>query len=411
MSPSETPGRPSGLAAVPWLGPLVVAVLMQVALSFLTRVIPVIGPVVTEDAGVPPEWIGHLAALNTLGMMIFLMVGAPVLHRFGPVRAMQIGGVFGAAGLLLTLTGNWPLLMLSSVLMGLGYGVTAPAGSDILARTAPARHRAVIFSVKQAGMPLGGVIAGLMVPWLFVLVGWKLALLIGAVPVVLAALAVQPLRRGIDGPRDAVARLTLSAFLSVANTLRPFLVLKTTPALVRLSLVGIALAIAQGCLFSFQATFLNVELGMSLAAAGTLFALTQGIGVFGRVFAGFAADRLGSGARALVLLCIGSGAMMFVTATIGPAWSWTALLVWSVVAGVAIGTWNGVFLSEIAALSPPDQVAEATMGSTFLCFIGYVIGPFAFSVIVAWTGTYWYAYAAAGIPALLAAVMLLRTNR
>lgn len=410
MSPSETPGRPPGLAAAPWLGPLTVAVLMQIALSFLTRVIPVIGPVVTEDAGVPPEWIGHLAALNTLGMMIFLMIGAPVLHRFGPVRAMQIGGLFGAAGLLLTLTGIWPLLMLSSLLMGLGYGVTAPAGSDILARSAPARHRAMIFSIKQAGMPLGGVIAGLAVPWLFVLVGWKQALMLGAVPVVLAALAVQPLRNGIDGPRDLVARLTLSAFLSVANFLRPFGVLKTTPALIRLSFAGIALAIAQGCLFSFQATFLNVELGLSLAAAGTLFALTQGIGVFGRVFAGWAADRLGSGARALVLLSIGSAAMMFVTATIGPGWSWSALLVWSVVTGVAVGTWNGVYLSEIAALSPRDQVAEATAGSTFLCFIGYVVGPFTFSVIVAWTGTYWPAYVAAGIPPLLTAVMLARAG-
>lgn len=408
MGSPETPDRPSRLAALPWLGPLAVTLLMQIVLSFLTRVIPVIGPVITDDAGVPAEWIGHLAALNTVGMMVFLVFGAPVLHRFGPVRAMQIGGLFGAAGLLLTLTGNWPLLMLSSLLMGLGYGVTAPAGSDILARTAPARHRAVIFSIKQAGMPLGGVIAGLLVPWLFVLVGWKVSLVIGAVPVVLAAVAVQPLRRGIDGARDAVARLTLRAFLSVSNTVRPFLVLKTTPALIRLSLAGIALATAQGCLFSFQATFLNVELGMSLAAAGTLFAITQGIGVFGRVFAGFAADRLGSGMRALMLLSVGSGAMMFVTAAIGPAWGWTELLVWSVVAGVAVGTWNGVFLSEIAALSPPDKVADATAGSTFLCFIGYVAGPFAFSMIVAWTGTYWQAYAASGIPPLLAAVMLMR---
>ena len=405
MSLSPSPGGPG---AAPWLGPLAVAVLMQVALSFLTRVIPVIGPVVTDSAGVPPEWVGHLAALNTAGMMLFLMFGAPMLHRFGPVRAMQIGGLFGAAGLFLTLSGYWPLLMLSSMLMGVGYGVTAPAGSDILARTAPAKHRGVIFSIKQAGMPLGGVIAGLLVPWLFVLVGWKLALAVGAMPVVLAVLAVEPLRRGIDGPRDAVARLTLGALLSAANFLKPFLVLKTTPALVRISVAGIAFAIAQGCLFSFQATFLNVELGLSLAAAGTLFALTQGVGVFGRVFAGFVADRLGSGARALVLLGIASGAMLMVTAAIGPAWGWSALIAWSMLAGLAVGTWNGVYLSEVAALSPPDQVAEATAGSTFLTFIGYVVGPFAFSMVVAWTGAYWHAYIAAGIPPLLAAIMLMR---
>jgi MFS family permease len=294
--------------------------------------------------------------------------------------------------------------------MGLGYGVTTPAGSDILARTAPARHRGVLFSIKQAGMPLGGVLAGLSVPWLFGLMGWREALAVGALPVVLAVLAVQPFRRGIDGGRDPAARLTLSAFLSVGNTLKPFLVLKTSPALVRLSLAGIALATAQGCLFSFQATFLNVELGLSLAAAGTLFAITQSIGVFGRVCAGFLADRLGSGARALALLSLASAVMMLATAAVGPGWGWTALLAWSAVAGVAVGTWNGVFLSEIAALSPPGQVAEATAGTTFLCFIGYVVGPFAFSLIVAWTGVYWPAYVASAVPALLSAVMLIRAG-
>jgi len=392
----------------PWLGPLAVALLMQVALSFLTRVIPVIGPVVTEDAGVPPEWIGQLAALNTVGMMLFLAAGGPMLHRFGPVRSLQIGGLFGAAGLLLTLAGYWPLMLLASLLMGIGYGVTAPAGSDILARSAPANRRGVIFSIKQAGMPLGGVIAGLAVPPLFAAMGWRPALVIGALPVVLAVLAVEPLRRGIDGARDAVARLTLAALLSAANVLRPFLVLKTTPKLVRISLAGIAFAIAQGCLFSFQATFLNVEIGLSLAAAGTLFAATQAVGVVGRVAAGWIADRLGSGARALVLLGLGSGAMLMVTALIGPGWGWGALLAWALLAGLAVGTWNGVYLSEVAALSPADQVAEATSGSTFLTFIGYVIGPFTFSLIVAWTGVYWPAYVAAGIPPLIAAFMLAR---
>ena len=342
---ARPPARPAMNAGMkPWLGPLTVALLMQVALSFLTRVIQVIGPVVTEEAGVPPEWIGQLAALNTVGMMLFLAVGGPALHRFGPVRSLQIGGLFGAAGLLLTLAGHWPLMLLASLLMGLGYGVTAPAGSDILARSAPANRRGVIFSIKQAGMPLGGVIAGLAVPPLLAAMGWRPALVIGALPVVLAVLLVEPLRRGIDGARDAVARLTLAQLLSAANVLRPFRVLKTTPKLVRISFAGIAFAIGQGCMFSFQATFLNVEIGLSLAAAGTLFAATQAVGVVGRVAAGWIADRLGSGARALALLGLGSGAMLMVTALIGPGWGWGALLTWALLAGLMVGTWNGVYL-------------------------------------------------------------------
>ena len=401
------PLRPTG-AAPPWLGPLVVTVLMQIALSFLHRLIPVIGPVVTDSAGVPAEWIGHLAALNTVGAMSFLVFGGPLLHRFGPVRSLQIGALIGSAGLMLTLSGNWPLMMLSALLGGLAYGPSPPAGSDILARHAPARHRGVIFSIKQAGVPLGGAAAGLLVPWLVEAFGWQAALAIAGLLAALTVPMVQPWRAPIDGPGEHRARLPMTALLSFASLRRPFAVLRATPLLVRLSFAGFAFAVAQGCLFSFQATFLNVGVGLSLAAAGTLFALSQGVGVPGRIFSGWMADRLGSGARMLMLLGIGSAAMMVATGLMTAQWSLSAMILCSALAGLTVGTWNGVYLAEVAAAAPLGEIAEATSGSTFLTFIGYVVGPPVFSLIVASGAGYGPAFMAAGAMPLVAAVALAR---
>lgn len=392
----------------PWFWPLVVTMLMQAEAAFAIRVMPVFGPVVTDSAGVEPEKIGHLAALNTVGTMWFLVCGAPVLQRFGPVRALQIGAVVAGLGLALGATGTWSMLMLSALLAGLGYGPSPPAGSDILARHAPPRHRAVIFSIKQAGVPVGGVAAGLIVPWLIERHDWRLALLVVALLTAAPALLVQPARAAMDAGRDRDLRLTPRTLLALDNLREPFRAVVATPALIRLSFVGFSLALAQGCLFSFQVTFLNLDAGLSLALAGSLFSLTQAVSIGGRVLTGWAADRLGSGMRMLAMLGLGSAALMAGTALITAGWSWPALLAVSALAGLAVGSWNGVYLAEVAAHAAKGKVGEATAGSTFLTFLGYVLGPLAFAAAVQATGGYRAAFVAAGVLPLVASLGLMR---
>jgi MFS family permease len=396
------------MIGAPWFWPLVVTMLMQAEAAFAIRVMPVFGPVITDSAGVSPEKIGHLAALNTVGTMWFLVCGAPVLQRFGPVRSLQLGAIVAAIGLALGATGTWTMLMLSALLAGIGYGPSPPAGSDILARHAPKQHRAVIFSIKQAGVPVGGVAAGLIVPWLIGLYDWRVALLGVALITAIPALFVQPARRTMDAERNRALRLTPKTLLALENLREPFRAVIATPALARLSFVGFSFAVAQGCLFSFQVTFLNVESGLSLVLAGSLFAVMQAVSIGGRVFTGWAADRIGSGMRMLMLLGIGSAAMMAATASITASWSWPAMLVVSGLSGLAVGSWNGVYLAEVASHAAPGKVAEATSGSTFLTFLGYVCGPVAFSIAVQATGHYSAAFVAAGVLPLIASLGLMR---
>src|SRR5215204_2541778 len=77
-------------------------------------------------------------------------------HR--PIRALQIGLGLGGVGVALLALPFFAAPILASFLIGLGYGPSTPAGSDVLQRYAPARHRNLIFSIKQAGVPVGGVL-------------------------------------------------------------------------------------------------------------------------------------------------------------------------------------------------------------------------------------------------------------
>src|ERR1700688_409139 len=175
---------------------------MQALVAFLTLAMPVLGPLVTAAAGRPPEAIGTISSLTALGTLWFLAAGRPILERFGPLRILQLGALVGALGLALALSGSWSLVLLGAFAIGAGYGPSAPAGSDILARTAPKGHRALIFSAKQAAVPAGGVAAGLALPLLAALGGWQAALGASALGAVLIVFLMQPLRAGLDAGRD-----------------------------------------------------------------------------------------------------------------------------------------------------------------------------------------------------------------
>jgi MFS family permease len=100
-----------------------------------------------------------------------------------------------------------PALVVAAVLLGAAYGPAPPAGSRILAATAPPRHRSLIFSIGQSGGTLGAVVAGLVAPPLALAFGWEAVCLLGLAATLATAFAVQPWR----------ATLTPSGTLSVRS--------------------------------------------------------------------------------------------------------------------------------------------------------------------------------------------------
>ncbi|GAB4188707.1 MAG: MFS transporter [Thalassobaculales bacterium] len=391
-----------------WLPALLVTLAMQSTTAFLNRALPVIGPAITESAGVTPERIGHLASLTSFGTMLFFVVGTQLLKRYGPVRLLQVGASLAGLSMMLGLGGWWGGFLVTALCIGLGYGPSAPAGSDILARHAPRHRRSLVFSIKQAGVPLGGALAGLILAPVIALAGWQAALVVGAILPALVAVAVQPWRPAIDASRDPAAPIGPATLFAWDNLSAPFRAL-LLPGIAGISYAGFCFAVAQGALLTFFVTFLTEHVGYSLVAAASLFALMQALGVVSRVAVGWIADVVGSARITLLLLAVASAALMAAVAMIGPQWPPLAVLAVAAVAGVAVASWNGVYLSEIASLAPPDKVGEATAGSTFVTFAGYVICPSAVALLVGATGDYAIGFlAAAAFPASAAVALWLR---
>ncbi len=293
------------------------------------------------------------------------------------------------------LTGLWAGVFAGAVAVGFAYGVTAPAGSQILSGHTPRRLWGTVFSVRQAGVPAGGAIAGLLGAGLAAAVDWRAGLaVLGALPLAAAALLVLAparFRTGADG-----RAFRLRALFAPANALSPFRTLTRLPQLRPVVLASLGLGTAHSSTLAFLTTYLTDGLGLALGLAGALYSAMHAASLGGRLVVGVIADRVGSTRLMLVAMAVASSLALVMLSAVDPAWPRPLLFAAAAMAGAGISTWNGLYLAEIAKLAPPEDVAEATAAGSLFTFTVYTVAPPVFALLV-WLGGYdaaWWVVAA-----------------
>jgi MFS family permease len=379
-----------------------VAFITLVGSSALSLSLAVLAPMMMAAAAMPPAAFGWISGAAGLGSVWLYVANSAFTVPLGPIRALMVAAAIGTAGAALIATGFYALMIAGAILIGFAYATLTPAGSQILADNTPPQIRNRIFSFRQAGVPLGGVVAGVGGSVLATMFGWRIALamfvallLATSIPLLLA-----PAHFNESRPRP---RFKLSMLFALSNLRQPFLTIATIPGLSLLSLASIGFATVQGVLNAFFVTFLANGLGYDLKLAGLLYAMNQAASVAGRIGLGFVADWAGP-RTVLIGLSVASAMSALAIAALGSGWSMPALLAIATFSGLSVATWNGLFMAEVAALSP-DRVSEAAAGSTFFVFATYVVMPPLAGIMITWLG-YRAAFVMAAICVSIAGVAL-----
>ena len=376
-----------------------IAAQVLVAMALFTPA--VLAPVASPDIGVPASAIGAFSALVYLIAVVSAPMGGSYVAQWGAVRVLQVCLALAGIGLAVCGLAHPVLVIAGAAIIGIGYGPVTPASSALLAERAPGKLRNLIMSIRQTGVPIGGAAAGIAGPWLALAAGWRTAVLVIGVAGVLLAAALQPLRREFDrpvdrvpGPRPALVELVRMVFRHAE--------------LRRLTISSFGYGGMQMCFASYLVVFLAGPGGLTVVGAGAALSAGMIAGIVGRIAWGLVADYTGN-ARVLlaaigVVTAASSAAMVFV----GPDWPYGAVLLLSAVFGASAVGWNGVYIAEIARIAPKGQVAAATGGSLSFTYLGAVVGPFIFWLIVAATGSYAVAFGSAALVTLASALLLLR---
>jgi MFS family permease len=387
-----------------WL-PLVVTLTIQAMVSMALLVLPVMAPVVALALDVSTTYVGFYVAVVYAGAMLASLAAGTAVARFGAIRVSQAGLVLCATGLALCAIPSVPTVVLGALLIGLGYGPITPASSHLLALTTPAHRMSLVFSIKQTGVPLGGVLAGAAVPSLLLLAGWQGALLAAAAANLICAFTAQPLRQTLDADRTAGLSLKLG------NLAQPIKLVLSQPALTLLAGCSFIFSSVQLSLTSYLVIYLYETLAYGLVAAGLLLSLSQLGGVAGRILWGWVSDRW-LGARHMLALLAGLMAVSaLATALLQPAMPTLLVAATLLVFGASAIGWNGVYLAEVARQAPPGMASIATGGTLAFTFFGVVLGPPVFGAISGFFGSYRAGYTALALPVLLCGITLLRARR
>src|SRR6266700_5380241 len=225
---------------------------IQAVGTMAVLVVPTIAPKIAEMIGIPAGQVGFQISLLYLAAMFGSLSAGTWVARLGPCRTGQTAMLLTAMGCMLLAAGNLATLLAGSLVIGAAYGIINPASSDLLMRHVPAARRNLFFSIKQTGVPLGGMIIGLVAPVTAPRLGWSAPLWIVAAAAAALALLSQPHRAIWDAHRDLSAKLSglsLTGFRTVAKN----------QALLRLASVSCCFAAIQLCLLAFLVVLLVEE--------------------------------------------------------------------------------------------------------------------------------------------------------
>ena len=359
---------------------------IQIVATAAALSLTAIMPLVVQDMAIDTHFIGYQISLIYLSGIVSAALSGKTLRRIGAGRLEEVCLLTFGLGLLCFAMASVPFLVTGSLLIGVGYGYQNPAASQLLIGITPARSRNLVYSVKQAGVPLGGVVASLAVPALALALGWRMALAAASLVPFLLIVAIHLAHGHQHIDRAAIPRSSLLADQKM---------LFGQPALATLAFLSFVYSAVQLSVSAFTVTTLVEDAGWGLVAAGTVAAVTQAAGAFGRVGWGLVADRMGGGFRLLgflgvfgAMLALGLGASLYFQA---PDALNVALFVLS--GAVWLG-WNGVMLAEVARQAPEGHVGAATGAALVYTFLGVLIGPSSFALIADLTGSFATAFAA-----------------
>jgi MFS family permease len=375
--------RPSQLArAGPHfdvLAAVFISLLVQMTISLFAASVPVLAPAVAAERGWNPTVVAFYPVVVYVTAFLISFEVPRLLFRMGGMGLSLASVTLSGAALLFLLPPYAAAAALAAVAIGCGTAAMNPASSQILGPRTTAKTAALVMSIKQTGVPLGGVAAGALIPILAAHSGWRMAAV--ALVAIGSALVVVllPSVRWLNG----AAAIAKPPGFRPLDPVRHLLALPGIPTLLFASLTFNGM---QLCLRTFFVVYLVTNQRLNFVTAGIAFSISQAAGMIGQVGWAALADRFLSIYAVMAIIGTLMSAAALCTASMTPHWPLSAIFVVAAVYGVSAAGYLPVLLGEIAKRSPPGQVGALTSGAQLFPLSGSIVGPLAFGGMATFVG-------------------------
>ena len=391
-----------------------IAMLAQNTFSYVCQItMPILADRIADNYDISRAWLGLYLFIQNIASIITAMCCGSFILRYGSVRISQWALLMmGGSLFIVSIKVLW-LYPIAAILLGLG-GVLTPASSHLLAKVCPPKIAALIFSVKQTGVPLGSLMGGLLIPFLlgvsvyisslktsFHVDAFGAAFITGLI-VYIIVLTLQPVRNYFDSDRKPDEKITFS---NVTKTMKTVI---STPQLRDLAFGSFSFGGLQSIFAGFFILFLIDGLGFDEIEAGMAFSIASFTAVGARILWGYIGSVYLSARVVLGVIGVFAGISSILTGFYDESWSYTLIISIAVLYNITALSWHGILLAEIARLSSRDTVASITGGVLAFTSIAMMIYPAIYGILLGLTDSYATGFIASSIPAFIGGIILLR---
>ncbi len=377
---------------------LTLALSAQVGVSVIDQGIPTLTGFIKSDLHLSAATAGLAVSAFAFGKIFGSYAAGVAADRVGERRVIVAGALATAGLVALAALSPLPLLFALLVLAGTAGSSSTPAGGRLVLLAFPRNRHGLALGIRQTGIPLGGLVAAALLPWLANRAGWRWSLAAAAAVAVVAVIPL--LATGIDRASERV-RPRRSGGVSPARDRNIRL----------LTSWGCLVVSGQYALLAFLALDLHKSAGLALATGSLLVAAANASGIVGRVAWGAVSDRaLAHGRKPLllVLTAVGLAGALLLLATPRSA-PIGVLAAAAALAGLALIGYQGLFVTMVAEAAGPERVGAATGFSVTFITASIAVSPPLYGLVADAAGSYraiWAALAGVLVLAFVPASLL-----
>lgn len=366
---------------------LFVATITQASACFFVQGIGPLAEFFKQDLRLHDAQIGMLSSAAQLLPIIGLLIAGELLDRFNERYIVGIGAIGVAVALFFGAYADSYIFALGCLLIVGGfYSSAQPGGAKSVAVWFPQSQRGFAMGIRQAGLPLGGALAGIILPTIAITYGIKGAFLAGAMVAFLGGCLFLIFYRSSPGNLNDDKKDTVK--ISLYETLKARLSMLSEPHMKNIMLSGVSLVVVQYVLTIFITIYFHRTYQLSLEKSAYLFFISQAVGAFGRIILAAWSDRCRKGRFFPVFTCMLALIFGFLLLILNINDSMIYLTMLSAWLGFFGLGWYGPWVAYIVDSSPQESIGFSLGLAMSINQIAIIAAPPIFGLIQDITHTY-----------------------
>ncbi|EKS7865208.1 MULTISPECIES: MFS transporter [Bacillus cereus group] len=385
---------------------LIFATVAQTTATLITYGVGAFALFWKEEYALTNTEIGLLVSVVNIGPLFCMLFVGRLLDQYNEKLLISISSfLLGSSFLLTNMVNGFNGLLFVLLLVGTFYSVSQPGGSKVIMKWFSKENRGLAMGIRQAGIPIGGTLAGVLIPFLTIKYNMAYAVnSIACICIIGGFLFFIFYKEPYIQEKVKQERSKLSFWMQLKEVM-------CKKELYAIYITGICMISLQMVLVAHFIEFLVLEQSITPILAGKVFSVMFFSGMVGRVILAATSDLFYKGNRRTLLFITVCISIFFILILVMSIHTITNVLygVSALLGFFSIG-WFSLFITEVAESASEESVGMTVSFALTLNQIAIIAAPALFGYIVDKKG-YTYAWLCIVVLLTISAVSLYRKYR